>query len=340
VLVKNVDLNPAGPYSSKFLGYTLRKGKVNVDMQYEMTDRKLKAQNMVVLDQFTLGEKIESPDATKLPVKLAVAILKDRNGRIELEVPIEGSLDDPKFQLSKVITHTILNVVTKIVTSPFAVLGKLFGGKGEDVRFQEFQPGSTELTAASIEKLDAIVGALYERPGLEVEIEGSIDADKDRDALCHQKLEKEFRLRKWTALRKSEQERMTVEQISLTPEEFGQYLRQMHEARFPASEREGTKTTQAQAQSKASTFQKGAEKLVKAEEVPVPVELQSAMERDLFAGIDVTSDDYRTLAMARAYRVKAHVLQSAKVEQERIFLMDLSNKGASTNGSRVYLHLK
>ena len=193
VAVKNVDLNPAGPYSGKFLGYGLRKGKLNVEMNYQMTDRKIKAQNVVMLDQFTLGDKVASPDATKLPVKLAVAILKDRNGRIELDVPIDGDLDDPKFRLSKVITHTIMNVITKIVTSPFAALGKLFGGKGEDVRFQEFDPGTAELTAASIDKLGAIVNALYERPGLELEIEGSIDPQSDRDVLRHQKLEKELR---------------------------------------------------------------------------------------------------------------------------------------------------
>jgi len=341
VAVKNVDLNPAGPYSGKFLGYGLRKGKLNVEMNYQMTDRKIKAQNVVMLDQFTLGDKVASPDATKLPVKLAVAILKDRNGRIELDVPIDGDLDDPKFRLSKVITHTIMNVITKIVTSPFAALGKLFGGKGEDVRFQEFDPGTAELTAASIDKLGAIVNALYERPGLEMEIEGSIDPQSDREVLCHQKLEKQLRAKKRGALRKSEQERLSPEQISFTPEEFARFLQQEHAAKFPQgnSQSQNNDTPKPAKSSDAPQRKKGAQLLVKEDEPPVSVDVQAKLERELFATIEITDDDYRELVAARAFRVKKQVLESGKIEAERLFLSDAS-KTVSTNGSRVYLHLK
>ncbi len=342
VILKNVDLNPAGPYSGKFLGYTLRKGKLNVEMNYQMTDRKIKAQNVVVLDQFTLGEKVPSPEATKLPVKLAVAILKDRNGRIELDVPIEGDLDDPKFRLGKVITHTIVNVITKIVTSPFAALGKLFGGKGEEVRFQDFDAGSTELSAASMEKLNAVINALYERPGLELEVEGSVDPRTDRAALCHEKMEKEFRAKKWAALRKSEQERISPGRIPFTPEEFGHFVQQLHAAKFPPDEAQPSRTaaTSQPGPPVSTRGKKGAETLVKAEEVPVPADVQVTLERDLFPDMDITDDDYRTLAAARAFRVKQHIAQSGKIEQERLFLADLSNQNVSTNGSRVYLHFK
>jgi len=341
VAVKNVDLNPAGPYSGKFLGYGLRKGKLNVEMNYQMTDRKIKAQNVVMLDQFTLGDKVASPDATKLPVKLAVAILKDRNGRIELDVPIDGDLDDPKFRLSKVITHTIMNVITKIVTSPFAALGKLFGGKGEDVRFQEFDPGTAELTAASIDKLGAIVNALYERPGLELEIEGSIDPQSDRDVLRHQKLEKELRAKKWGALRKSEQERFSPEQISFTPEEFARFVQQEHAAKFPQGNSQSQKrdTPKPAKSSDAAQRKKGAQLLVKEDEPPVSVDVQAKLERELFPTIQITDDDYRELVAARAFRVKKQVLESGRIEAERLFLTDAS-KSISTNGSRVYLHLK
>jgi hypothetical protein len=173
-----------------------------------------------------------------------------------------------------------------------------------------------------------------------LEVEGSIDLQGDRDALCHRKLEKEFRLTKWNALRKSEQERVTVEQVLLAPEEFGQYLRQAHDAKFPPAEREAAKTAQAAAQTKTNNkTRKGAETLVKVAEAPVTVEMQSTMERDLYPGIEISPDDYRTLAMARAYRVKAFLAETGKVEQDRLFLM-ADAAATSTNGSRVYLHLK
>src|SRR5262249_3172341 len=151
-------------------------------------------------------EKAECPDATKLPVKLAVALLKDRNGRIELDVPVEGDLDDPKFRLSPVIAHTLVNIVTKIVTSPFAALGHLFGGQGEQVIFRDFEAVSSTLIQARLQKLNAVLNALYERPGLELEIEGSVDITADGPVLRRQALEKEMKNWKLARLRKSEQE--------------------------------------------------------------------------------------------------------------------------------------
>jgi hypothetical protein len=148
VTFHDIDLLPVSPYTGKFLGYRLSRGKLDLNINYVVSERKLKAQNVIMLDQFTLGEKVESTNATKLPVRLAVAVLKDRNGVIKLDVPIEGSLDDPEFHFHRVILHTIGNIITKIVTSPFAALGSLFGGHGEEVSYQDFTPGSAELPAA------------------------------------------------------------------------------------------------------------------------------------------------------------------------------------------------
>ena len=145
IVVKNVDLTPTSPYVGKFAGYRLAKGKLEMNLAYHIHERQIKAENLIILDQFTFGEKVNSPDATKLPVRLAIAILKDRNGKIQLDVPVEGSLDDPQFQLHKVIVHAIGNILTKIATSPFSVLGALFGGKGEEISYQDFTPGGYEL---------------------------------------------------------------------------------------------------------------------------------------------------------------------------------------------------
>ena len=103
ISVKDMDLTPASPYSGKFAGYRIAEGKLNLDLAYELVGKKLQSKNVITLDQFTFGEKVDSPDATHLPVRLAIAILKDREGKIVLDVPIEGSIDDPKFRIGKVV---------------------------------------------------------------------------------------------------------------------------------------------------------------------------------------------------------------------------------------------
>ena len=181
--LKEMDLLPGDPYSGKYLGYRLKKGKLSAQLSYQVAERKLKSENRLILDQLTLGQKVESPDATKLPVRLAIALLKDRDGKIALEIPVNGSLDDPQFNLGKVVYRAIETVLTRIVTSPFSALAALFGGKGEELSFQEFQPGSTNLLPAAIAKLDVLANGLYERPELQLEIEGSADPQTDLEAL-------------------------------------------------------------------------------------------------------------------------------------------------------------
>ena len=133
ISVKDMDLTPASPYSGKFAGYRIAEGKLNLDLAYEIVGTKLNSKNVITLDQFTFGEKVESPDATHLPVRLAVAILKDREGKIVLDVPIEGRFDDPKFRIGKVVWRAIENILVKVATSPFSLLGAVFGGGGEEL---------------------------------------------------------------------------------------------------------------------------------------------------------------------------------------------------------------
>ena len=194
-------------------------GKLNLDLVYDLVGKKLESKNVITLDQFTFGERVESPDATHLPVRLAVAILKDRDGKIVLDVPVEGSLDDPKFRIGKVVTYAIVNILTKVATSPFSLIGAAFGGGGEELGYQDFAPGSAELTPADKQKLDTLVKALFARPGLNLEISGSIDPTADHDGLQRVFLEKQLHMRKWLSLRKSQQATVTPEQITLTPSE-------------------------------------------------------------------------------------------------------------------------
>ena len=126
----------------------------------------------------------------RLPVRLAIALLKDRDGRIALEVPVNGSLDDPQFNLGQVVYRAIETVLARIVTSPFSALwAHFFGGKGEELSFQEFQPGSTNLLPAAIAKLDVLANGLYARPELQLEIEGSVDPLTDLARLAPRGIE-------------------------------------------------------------------------------------------------------------------------------------------------------
>jgi Domain of Unknown Function (DUF748) len=165
----NIELSTFNPYSGKFAGYNIAKGKLNTDLHYLVEGRKLDAQHHIVVDQLEFGDKTESKDAVSLPIKLAVALIKDRNGVIDLNLPVNGSLDDPKFRLGPIIWKVFVNILEKAVTAPFALLGSLFGG-GPDLQFIDFQPGVAELDPAAVQKAQTIVKALTERPQIKIEV--------------------------------------------------------------------------------------------------------------------------------------------------------------------------
>jgi hypothetical protein len=179
---RNIELSIFNPYSGKWAGYDIAKGKLTTDMHYKVVNRALDAQHHIVIDQLEFGEKTASKDAVSLPIKLAVALLKDRNGVIDLPLPVSGSLDDPKFRLGPIIWKVLVNLLEKAVTAPFALLGALFGS-GPDLQFIDFRPGSNDLTAAESDKVKGLVKALEERPQLKLEIPIATVPDLDRPAL-------------------------------------------------------------------------------------------------------------------------------------------------------------
>jgi hypothetical protein len=166
---RNVELASFAPYSGRFAGYSIRQGKLSVDLNYQVNNRKLDADHKFVIDQLELGDKVDSPDAVSVPLKLAIALLKDRNGTIDLDLPVKGDLDDPKFRIGPIVWKVFVNLLTKAVTAPFALLGNLVGG-GEEINLIEFQPGSSVLNAASEQKLQALTKGLVERPGLKLSV--------------------------------------------------------------------------------------------------------------------------------------------------------------------------
>ena len=188
VTFQPLSLQPAAPYVRKYAGYELADGQLKLDTRTALAGGKLDMSNHVTLDQFTLGDPVKSPDATNLPVKLGLALLKDANGRIELDIPVQGSLADPSFQISGVVSHVLTNTLKKAATSPFALLGAMFGGGGEELGRQDFAPGAVEPTAESAKRLETVARALANRPALRVEIEGGYDAAADTPVLQQKKL--------------------------------------------------------------------------------------------------------------------------------------------------------
>jgi len=361
VSVKDVDLTPTSPYSGKFAGYRIARGKLNVDLQYEIVGKKLSSKNVITLDQFTFGEKVDSPDATHLPVRLAVAIMKDRDGKIVLDVPIDGSLDDPQLRIGKVVTRAIVNILEKVATSPFSLIGAMFGGGGEELGYQDFAPGSAELSPDNVKKLDTMVKALFARPALQLEISGSVDPASDRDGLQRVALEKEIRTRQWQSLGKADRASTTPEQMVLTPGQRTSWVKKLFaEAEdsgkiTPALIAANTNLTAAVAQlvARSAHAEKGGELLMQAAPAGTTNSPATAvagksklappadpMEALLLATIPVSDSDLETLAADRAKAVRAYILQSGKVEDTRLFLTENQTGGVRADGSRVYLQFQ
>ncbi|MHB9158237.1 MAG: DUF748 domain-containing protein [Thiobacillus sp.] len=180
---RNLEMTRLTPYSGKFAGRRIDSGKLSVDLEYKIKDRQLAGENKFIVNKLRLGERIDSPDAMKLPLDLAIALLEDSNGIIDLDLPISGSLDDPKFSYGRIIWKAIVNVLTKLVTAPFRALGKLLGVSSEKLEAIDFDPGSSALLPPEQEKLKTIAEALAKRPALDLTVEPGYDPAADRRAL-------------------------------------------------------------------------------------------------------------------------------------------------------------
>ncbi|MGF6496324.1 uncharacterized protein involved in outer membrane biogenesis [Luteibacter sp. 621] len=179
---EGIQLTNLSPYSGKYAGYPITRGRLNVDVHYTLDQRKLNADNHIFIDQLTFGDKIEGPGVSHLPVKLAVALLRDSEGRIDVHVPVTGSLDDPHFSVGGLIWRAIGNLIVKAVTSPFRLLASAGGGR-EDLGYVEFAPGSAVLDPAAETKLTELVKVLNNKPSISLDIIGRIDTSKDETGL-------------------------------------------------------------------------------------------------------------------------------------------------------------
>ncbi|MDA8174155.1 MAG: DUF748 domain-containing protein [Nitrospiraceae bacterium] len=292
---RNMDLSPLTPYSGRYLGYAISKGALSLNLHYLIVKKKLDAQNHILLDQFTLGNPVESPKATKLPVKLAIALLKNRNGNIRLNVPVSGYLNDPEFSIGRIILRMLVNLMVKIATSPFTILGHLFGG-GEELSHVEFDYGSYALAPQDIKKLETIGKALADRPALKLEVEGHVDLARDKEGLMQYMFGNELKVQKLKDMIRHGQQAVPLDKITIGKDEYAKYLTLAYKAaKFP----------------KPRTFLGFTKKL------PVP-----EMEKLMLTHIKVTNDDLRQLASKRALAVKNYIIKSGKVAPDRVFLVE------------------
>jgi uncharacterized protein involved in outer membrane biogenesis len=190
--LKNLALTTISPYSRKFAGYPITKGKLSLDLAYKLSEKELIGENKVLVDQITMGSRVESPDATLLPIPLALALLKDRKGQIDIDLPVRGNLDDPDFSYGGIIWQALVNLITKVAASPFSLVGGLVGGVMGDnpdaLEYVAFQAGRNDILPPEQEKLVALGKALTDRPGLRLDITGAVDLTLDGRALAEAKL--------------------------------------------------------------------------------------------------------------------------------------------------------
>jgi uncharacterized protein involved in outer membrane biogenesis len=291
---KDIELPPMSPYSVKYAGYGIERGKLSVNVEYHVENRKLAAKNNIYLDQLTFGEKVESPTATKLPVTLAVALLKDRNGVIDVNLPISGSLDDPKFSVIGIVFQVIGNLIVKAVTAPFALLGSLFGG-GEELAYLEFAPGSAALDGEDFGKLKNLSKALTERPGLKLDVAGRVDPEADREGLKRASIERKVKVEKFDDLRREGKAPPSADAVTVEKAEYEKYLRRAYgDEKFP----------------------KPRNIIGIAKDLPVP-----EMETLMLTHAQVTEEDLRVLANSRAQSAKDWIVTEGKVPADRVFIV-------------------
>ena len=290
--VHDLELSPLSPYAIKYSGYGIERGKLSMDVNYVvLPNGQLTARNKLVLNQLSFGDKVAGSTAS-LPVKLAVALLADRNGVIDLDLPISGSLNDPQFSIGPVIVKVILNVIVKAITAPFSLLAHALGGSGEELSMVSFAPGSAQLSAEAQAGLDKVAKALVERPTLRLTVAGTSSLEAERESFKRERLDGQVRAEKRRQLAKS-------------GDDGPQASVQVDAAEYPALLKEVYKR---------ADFPKPRNLVGLTKDLPV-----AEMEKLLLSNIKVDEDSMRQLAVARGMAVKDY-LASRGLAPERLFL--------------------
>ncbi len=289
-----MELTPLTPYTTTYLGYPVTRGMLYLDLEYRIDGEELHAANRVFVDQFTLGEHQPGDQATRLPVKLAIALLRDANGEIHLNLPVEGKLDDPQFSIFGVVLQILKNLLIKAATSPLALLSSLVGS-GEDFSTIDFAPGRSALSAGEQQKLEALAQALVQRPALKLEVRGHVDREIDPEAWRHAELERRLQRLKFDQLPRARRTELgDPAQVTIEAQEYPRYLQQAYRAAdFPKPR---------------NVF--GLTKRLPDEEA----------EKLLLANMTAGEAEMEQLARERAVAVRDYLVEEAGMPPERVFL--------------------
>ena len=313
--VKDIDLPPFSPYSGKYIGYAIEKGKLSADVNYQIENGALTADNKIFLDQFTLGDKVDSEDAVSLPLSLAITLLKNNRGEINLHLPLKGSINDPQFNLGDVIFTAFTNLITKAITSPFTLLGSVFEG-GEELSKISFTPGFADIDAESLQRLQTLSEALKDRPSLQLEISGHVNPAEDYEGLKLAMLQNKVKAQKLAEDAKKGIASGAITDMTLTPEEYSKYLEIAY---------------------KKETFDKPKNAIGLAKSLP-----NAEMEQLILAHTVITDDDLQLLAENRANAARNWLVEKGEISSERIFVVgvDETEESDQKKGSWAEFSLK
>jgi uncharacterized protein involved in outer membrane biogenesis len=307
-----VELTNLSPYSTKYTGYPITKGTLNFDVHYLLQNRQLTATNHLFFSQLTFGEKVNSPNAINLPIAMAVDLLKNPRGEIDLTVPVSGSLNDPHFSIGALILKVLTNLVLKVVSSPFSVLASIAGGSHQQLNQVEFPAGQATLTPESINRLSTLAKAMQARPALRLTISGRVDPAVDRIGLRDAKVERLIRKQKVYELRERG-EIADASSITLAPDEYDKYLKLAY---------------------KKADFDKPRNFLGLDKSLP-----PDQMKHLLLANTKVTDDDLKRLATDRAVAVRKYLGKQINPSRLAVATPNI-NKEGKDKGARVDLSLQ
>lgn len=300
------------PFIQKYLGYTVKKGKLFYDVILDVEQGKIVAKNKILLDQFELGKSVVSEQATKLPIKFGLAILRDSSGKINLDIPVSGNLDDPNFSYSSVVFKAIIGLFVKIAMSPFSILGALIG-TNEPLDYVEFPAGEYFLTKSAENKLNKLGEALKKRPGLKLEVIGYYAKEDDLLAIKDKLFLHMLRMQKINYLNKKRVNHKELQKVDIEKEEYMRFL----ELAYKNSPFEG----------KPKNFLGIVKKQPK-----------EFMEEFLKIHIVVTETQLEELAKKRAEEVIRYLTNQSKIDHNRIYYV--SDKNLNKKRSMVTFRIK
>jgi outer membrane protein OmpA-like peptidoglycan-associated protein len=314
----NIELTTFNPYSGKFAGYNISKGKLTTDLHYQVDGRKLDATHHVVVDQLEFGDKTESKQAVSLPIKLAVSLLKNRDGVIELDIPVNGSLDDPQFKLAPIIWKLFVNILEKAVTAPFALLGSLFGG-GPDLQFIDFEPGAADLDPSAAAKVQTLQKALSERPQLKIDVPIAVVDTLDRPLLIEAMLRSQLHDAQAAAAVRKKSISASVPFEQLDPAVRLDILSQLYQKDLGAEPKYPDTVTAIKA---------------KPDLAAAKIDFLTS---GLRAHFSVGAAELTALGQQRAANLQQLLLKDSQIDPERVFLV--ANDKAKAEGGKVRLEL-